>query len=389
MSRVAYWCVWLFVFVLPFENLVEVPGVGTLGKIFGMMAITIGLLAILALKTGLRWNLFHWMLLVFTLWNAVAFFWTADSVSSLERIRIYFQLYIMICIIYQWVQSRRDVHGLLAAYVLGCYVSLSNLVYNYMTGVSATWQRYAATGFNPNDMAIILVLGIPMAWFLAQTIQGKKSEWLFRLYPFLAPLGIAQTGSRNGLISMLLGLTYIFFSFPRLSLSKKIATLVIGIVFIWVGMEYLPAASLERWATTGHEIRAGTLNSRLIIWRSALEIFASSPFGGVGPGAFKAAVSTTLGTERAPHNVYLSILIELGLVGFGLFVAILAVVFRAIRQMPRNERIFWAFLLGTWLLAANSLNWEWRKQTWVLLILPVAHLSALVKEGDAEEEKLV
>jgi O-antigen ligase len=135
-----------------------------------------------------------------------------------------------------------------------------------------------------------------------------------------------------------------------------------------------PAESIARWSTIGSEITHGSLNSRLYIWEIGLKVAARNPLLGVGAGAFRIGVERQLGSPMAPHNVYLSILVEQGVIGLTLFLTLLGVFMWKIFQIKGLERLFLFFLLGMWMLSAMSLNWEWRKQTWVLFTLIFAHI---------------
>ena len=101
---------------------------------------------------------------------------------------------------------------------------------------------------------------------------------------------------------------------------------------------------------------------------------------------------------KVAHNTYLSVLVEVGLVGFSLFALMLIIVgVQAVRQ-PRWESRLWLATLLTWALGAFSLTWENRKQTWLVLGLiivssAIAHqtaesqLPAALAEQDEEEDE--
>ena len=45
MTRVAYAALWVFVFSVPWENIILIPGVGTIGRLTGMVALGFAVLA--------------------------------------------------------------------------------------------------------------------------------------------------------------------------------------------------------------------------------------------------------------------------------------------------------------------------------------------------------
>ena len=103
------------------------------------------------------------------------------------------------------------------------------------------------------------------------------------------------------------------------------------------------------------------------------------PVLGVGAGAFKAAV----GIGKVAHNVFISILVELGIVGIALFLGIVGVALANALKHPLWGARFWLTLLLIWFIGASSLTWERRKLTWLVLALTAA--SAAVQQGEKGE----
>ncbi len=88
-----------------------------------------------------------------------------------------------------------------------------------------------------------------------------------------------------------------------------------------------------------------SLRFRLYVWGSMLPEWTDSPLIGQGTGSFATLFERRSGLERvAPHNDYLGIVVETGLLGLGLFLATQAAVVilllrRIVRRHPERARL--------------------------------------------------
>jgi O-antigen ligase len=85
--------------------------------------------------------------------------------------------------------------------------------------------------------------------------------------------------------------------------------------------------------------------------------------------------------NKVAHNSFISVLVELGVIGFALFVLILTIaMIEAARQTKWHSR-FWVSVLVTWVIAASTLTLEYRKPTWLFLSLVVASAALNSRQG--------
>lgn len=385
MGRVGFFSVWVLVFVIPWENMIVVPGVGTFSRLVGIGALILGVISVLLRKCPIRFHKFHWVLLAYILWGGYTYFWSIAPTQSMIRILTYSQIFVMTWLIFQAGDSVEAVEKFMAAYVIGAYVSLITIFCTFATHSGDAWQRYSAQGFNPNDIAIILALGIPLAWYLANLRHGFLA-WFFGFYPFIAFIGIVLTASRNGFLAASLTFSYLLFTTLRHSLRRLAIFCTAVATAVVAGFYVIPPASMARVATFGASL-GGDLNGRVEYWKIGLKAFAKHPLVGWGVASFQTVTANSIGIPAAPHNVYLSVLVEQGFLGFLLFLLVLALSYFSLAKMPIRERLCWLAVLGTWSICAFALNWEWRKQTWLILVLLVTHASALSPRSNSVKQE--
>jgi O-antigen ligase len=84
-----------------------------------------------------------------------------------------------------------------------------------------------------------------------------------------------------------------------------------------------------------------------------------------------------LGYRKTPHNSYLSVLIEQGVVGLTFFLLMFISVFLHVRSAPPRERRFFLVLLLTLVVGLTPRTWGEEKQTWLILALLLAPATAV------------
>ncbi len=396
LKKAAYVSLWIFVFVMPWENALTIPQFGTIGRAAGLVALVVGLLAILDSGQVRSLGGQHILMALFITWASLTYFWSFDPARTRIAAVSFVQLLVMVWLIWQFAQSHREQVVLLRAFVLGTMVSSSAVIWSFLTGPSTGaigyYNRYSGFGFNPGDLALILALSLPMSMYLAARDEGLRYRvGIYALQLVLAISGILLAASRGALIASSGALIMVPFAYANLTRKQKTVSLAI-IVILGVGAALaIPQTSWSRLGTIGAEVRSGTLNERTMIWQAGWMVFGQSPFAGVGAAAFAPAVQHALGmsfqaagvpfdspsyAQLVAHNTFISVLVEQGVIGFGLFLGILLTLVLLAWGFPALDRAFWMSLLVTWAIGVSSLTWEDRKPSWLIFGLLVAAAGA-------------
>ena len=177
-------------------------------------------------------------------------------------------------------------------------------------------NRIYSTLFYPNTLAGAILLFAPMLLAFALTMEARPALRL-AVAAALAIGGIAclyWSGSKAGwLIALVLGLV----AWLHSKVGRRIKWLVVAgaLVAGLIGFFVKHAAYFEKGATS--------VGARFDYWRAAVQITASHPLFGSGPGTFSVLYRQLKRPEaemaRLAHNDYLEQASDSGLIGFGIY----------------------------------------------------------------------
>lgn len=365
MISLAYAALWIFVFSLPWEKIVVVPGVSIISRGTGILALGLGLFAVV---TSGRVRRLHGL-------HVAAFLFVVTAGAGLFAIRLkeipdkfltYVQLLLVLWMIWELAPSKQRQLGLLTAYVFGAYIAALDTLLLFRK--AAGGFRFAAGGADPNTNAMVLALGLPMAWYLGMTYRRPLLRWVCRAYLPIAIVAIGLTGSRGGMVATIVALMIVPLTINKLSPARLATAIVILGLSGALAVTYVPDRLVQRFASTGAEVEDLRFGGRFKIWKAGLQAFAEKPLIGYGTSGFRRAVTPRLGPHtQVAHNSFLSVLVEQGLVGFLLYSMMFVAVFQAVIHRPTLERRFGLVLLATLGVAMLPLTWEDHKAVWFIL----------------------
>jgi hypothetical protein len=180
---------------------------------------------------------------------------------------------------------------------------------------------------------------------------------------------ILASASRTSLLVGLMGFFLTMLWAMRQTPSKRliVRTVVLGILLfatIRVAASML-ASNLSPYATKELEARwsvDGVMDdSRIAIYHQYLDLFGDSPIVGLGPGA----ISNTVGIGRVwrvPHNSFLDIAVEYGLIGLAIYLIPFGMAWRCLWRVLRGVEsedvsfatiLFWT-MVPTLLFLSNA-----------------------------------
>ncbi len=194
-----------------------------------------------------------------------------------------------------------------------------------------------------NDFAVMINVAIPFTLILG--LFGKP----FYLRPlslllggvFIAALVISR--SRGGFITFgIIILGMVLFSLLDLpKLKHRIISLAICALVVIGIVSFSPRVFKERMKTILAYKNQNTAVTRIENWKIGIKMFLSSPIIGVGAGNYQLRYRDFGGWNpvwMVSHNMYIDVLSELGLLGFGCFFFLLYYTFKGFKEVRRRLR---------------------------------------------------
>ena len=246
----------------------------------------------------------------------------------------------------------------------------------------------AAFGINPNQVAMYLEPLIGVAAGLALFTRGRQRWAAVAVLSILLPAELT-TLSRGGLLALAaLALVAILTVRQPLMRLGVIALTSIGAV----ALSQLPLIS-SRIAHALDPVE-GTFYNRERIWVSTFSMLHDHPVFGAGLNAYQIVMApyrladSNIPPEQYPHNLWLTVWTEMGLLGLFAFVYVLAGLavqpWRALRKATGfNRALLWGLGTAFLMIAVHGLvdSPYWKNdlslEFWTLAALEVVSLRAI------------
>lgn len=288
------------------------------------------------LSDGVSWRGGLTVLVLLLAWISLSLIWAENTGEAAGELWRWYLGALVVGVVVTSLRRPRDARLVIAGFVVGVVVSvLVGLVNDGLGGAGAATETLTSTegrlkgGLgDPNFLAAAIVPAIVLAAALMSTVRASARWLLFACIGVLV-VGLAATQSRGGAVAAVGAFTAALFVMPR----QRTRVVAAGVGIVLVGALYFAAYPKALDRLTAADGGSG----RADIWEVAWRITAQHPAAGVGlhnftvyspryvrqPGALN---NVDLIAERphAVHNTYLELLTETGVVGLGLFLALIA-----------------------------------------------------------------
>lgn len=263
-------------------------------------------------------------------------------------------------------------------------ISISVIICYFNEPISEwTFRTTGGTG-DPNEFATHLLIYLFLSIYLYKTYLNKI--YIFIGIPFFF-YGILMASSKSSFLALAILLTLLSTSKMKNIFNYKsflfLGILILGISFIDFSEFELILNALSRFDSNN------TASHRLDSWFAGLNMIQNNLLTGIGMEEY--ANNIILYSDvyldpasRAPHNVYLAIFAENGIIVFILFLFFISTLFRNnFFYLFKSKLIYIQFMYLSLFLMAFTLGIQYDKYTWLILAIYVNILYSI--KGDKYE----
>jgi putative inorganic carbon (HCO3(-)) transporter len=271
------------------------------------------------------------LLLVFLMQCAMSAILAYDSAYAFARFSVIVLWVLIYFLIISIVTTERRLFLFLVMYLL-CNFKMAQ--FGFITfakrGFSfASWGLTGSGWFRNSgelglEMSMYFAYTLCLALFLRQHWTGWR-KWLMYFMPFSAAVVVVGSSSRGAIVGSIAVLFYL-----SLFAKKKVRAVLASVLFVWITYLVMPPQFLSRFHSAGQD---ATSLSRLFYWSKAKLMMHDHPFFGVGyynwvPYYRDHYFNPNLywRVEEA-HNTFWQLGAELGYVGLGIFITLIAASF--------------------------------------------------------------
>lgn len=262
---------------------------------------------------------------------------TSFSVKSDLNVFLLTSIFILFYFVFiNMIRTKKQLYGIFSIMIgAAFFVALYGIYQNFTGGASNTWTdqelfgdisgRVTSTLANPNVLGEYLILLIPLSIAMINLKKSIFNKFIYAGIAVTLLVCLIFTYSRGCWLGILLGLIIFFICADR----KFISIGIIGLLTLPV---ILPQNIINRFTSIGNLADSST-SYRMSIWIGTIRMLKDYWFSGIGLGeeVFKSIYSyySYNGiTAPHPHNLFLQLMTQIGIIGLIVFIIIIIKLYR-------------------------------------------------------------
>ncbi len=215
-------------------------------------------------------------------------------------------------------------------------ICLSTVTYSVFGGLLQSGgfaegrMEVVGSAFDPNDTAYVLVSLFPLSLYFVRFDEGRLKRFVAIAAIFSSVAVILQTGSRGGILA--LGIVLLIVLLTKAGGIEKGHKIFLIFILASTWLFMGDRVDVDRYRTLfdlSSDYNVTGEEGRLNVWQGAIDLAVANPVTGVGVECFSFAWGVTRQLSgqsnikwKSIHNSFLQVAVEVGLIGFGIFMLI-------------------------------------------------------------------
>lgn len=359
--------------------------IGTMGSVLKYIAILPIGISLLSLKF-IRFNSVIMAQLGFVIWAAFSCMWSVNTSMSIDRTVSYVLLTALVFSCNTFDFTYEDIKKIKKAFL---WSSRSTAV------VMLVFSEYSSGRFmlggkiseDPNYLCGYLFAGIVLS---LQSILLKRKRMFSLIELIIYLFLVLQTGSRGGLLAAAFSAVCYIFFYKKAAVNeilKKFFYVILMFIIVLVVLQFLPEELTARFNYKDAIASGGT--GRFEIWEAGIKLFKNFPLHrqifGTGTGTITAVlILTEYGITRgtAMHNIFLETLVELGVVGFIIYIIWVGIF--VISAFKEKDKFAFAVIMGMIVLSLSTSLHTFKPYFNIMLM--ILAFKNQIKSDESEEQ---
>jgi len=254
-------------------------------------------------------------------------FWDAFSTFDLEwKIFLYFFL---ACLL---IDSRDKLKFFLLPIILSSIYLIYWANHRYLSGY-LHGRLKGPMGTDENFFAMFFVISLPFLYYIGWYFKSKLLRYLFWLFIPFGWHAVFLTGSRGGLLGLVVTILFVAFRSP-----KKIFGFLLIPIFILAYQWQAGSIMKERAQTISEYGQESSAQTRLQAWKAAIKMIKAYPIFGVGLASFGPAFPDFSDKKpRQAHNTFFQLAAESGIFAG---ISYLITIFYSLVLLNRSSKLY-------------------------------------------------
>lgn len=276
---------------------------------------------------------------MFTVWMCITYLASGNLEENYIMWSKVMKINFMLFVVYGLIVVRKQIDYVIWAIAASlCYYGVKGGIFTIATaGAHRVWGPENTFIGGNNELALALIICIPLLWYLRHTVQQRWLQWGLIASMVLCAVSALGSHSRGALLA-LVTMTIFFWVRSKDKLRIGVTVMLLAPVLLGVMSQEWEA----RMATIQTYEEDQSAMGRINAWWMAFNLAKNNVFGGsfeTATPAFFALYAPNPDFIQGPHSIYFQVLGQHGFIGVFIYLAMWVATWKAcnrIRSMTKG-----------------------------------------------------